>query len=389
MKEIPVSAIYIVEDKIKTKEEIERLNRLLGKIVSEKTIYIKEKDVGGIILSENWYDRLKRTGQKKSDDLSVIFSGFDWSDERNNPEGKIKFNEFIPGRFPFTDFRDKKQLSEERGVVCNSGYEIHTAFGCFHSCSYCHVGNAFTIMLDIEKFTEKLEILMKRNQWQKLYKYDNQSDILTLEPEYGATKKLIEFFSETDKYLMLYSKSNNVDHILNLNHGGHTITCWTISCEEVAERFEISTPSLEERITAARKCQEAGYKTRFRFSPIIPVKNWREKNAEMMEKVFLNTNPEVVSLETLCHMTKKQFDELFTNLEYPPQEKISEYELFSHEKRSEIYKFFIEEIRKHNKDVKISLCLETKKMWDEIGPLLSNGNSNNFFCCCGAKCVYE
>ena len=327
MKKIFVPAIYIIEEKIETKEEKERLNQLLNKITSEKIIYVKEKDIGQIILSENWYDKSKRTGQKRLDNPSIIFSGFDWDDERNNPEGKRRFNEFIPGKFPFTDFRDKKQLKEDRGVVCNSGYEIHTAFGCFHSCSYCHVGNAFTIMLDVEKFIEKLEILMKQNQWQKLYKYDNQSDILTLEPEYGATKKLIEFFSKKDKYLMLYSKSDNVDHLLNLNHNGHTIACWTISCKEVVEKFEHGAPSLEERLIAAKKCQEAGYKTRFRFSPIIPVKNWKEKNSKMIEKIFSNLNPEVISLEMLCHMTKKQFDEIFTELEYQPQEKISEYEL--------------------------------------------------------------
>ena len=107
----------------------------------------------------------------------------------------------------------------------------------------------------------------------------------------------------------------------------------------------------------------------------------------MIEKVFSAINPEVVSLETLCHMTKKQSDEIFTDLEYKPQRNVSEYELFSQEERSKMYKFFIKEIRKYNKDAKLSLCLETKQMWDEIGPLLSNGDINNFFCCCGAKCV--
>jgi len=387
VKKIYVPAIYIAKDKIKTKEEKKRLNRFLKKISSEEILFLEDKHIKELINSKELYSRIERTGQKRKNNPSIIFSTFDWDDERNNPKGDKKFNEFIPGRFSFTDFRNKKQLKEERGVVCNSGYEIHTAFGCFHSCSYCHIGNAFTIMLDIEKFIEKLGVLIKHNPWQKLYKYDNQSDILTLEPEYGATKKLVEFFSKTDKYIMLYSKSDNVDHLLNLDHKGRTIACWTISCNDVVEKFEHGAPSLEERLRAAKKCHKAGYNLRVRFSPIIPVKNWEEKNAQMIEKVFSAINPEVVSLETLCHMTKKQSDEIFTDLEYKPQRNVSEYELFSQEERSKMYKFFIKEIRKYNKDAKLSLCLETKQMWDEIGPLLSNGDINNFFCCCGAKCV--
>lgn len=186
---------------------------------------------------------------------------------------------------------------------------------------------------------------------------------------------------------MLYSKSNNVDHILNLEHKGHTIACWTISCNDVAQNFEHGAPSLEERITAAKKCRDAGYRIRFRFSPIIPVKNWEQKNREMIQYVFSEIQPEVVCLETLCHMNPEQFNEIFTDLAYKPQKNTKRYELFSHKKRAGMYWFFINEIRKYDKNVKLALCLETPKMWEEVGQLLNNGTPNNFYCCCGAQCV--
>ena len=271
------------------------------------------------------------------------------------------------------------------GVGCNSGYEIHTAFGCFHACTYCHIGNTFTIMVDIERFIEKLELLMKEIPSQKLYKYDNQTDILTLEPEYNASRKMVEFFSETDRSLMLYTKNDNVYFLLDLKHKGRTIVCWTMSCAEVAEKYELKTPSLERRIKAARKCQEVGYRIRARFSPIIPVENWEQKNKEMIEDLFSAVEPEVVSLESLCHLTKEQHDVLFPGLAFAPAEKITEYELFPHETRKAMYEFFIQEIRKQNKKVKISLCLETPRMWNELSGLLK-GNAKNFYCCCGEKC---
>ena len=59
-------------------------------------------------------------------------------------------------------------------------------------------------------------------------------------------------------------------------------------------------------------------------------------------------------------MNQEQFDEVFTGLEYKPQSNITEYELFSHKERALMYKFFIKEIRKHDKKVEVSLCLETE-----------------------------
>ncbi len=385
MKRIKASGVYIAYDKIKTPWENWRLERILEKIDHEREFVMKEEDITKAIIEEGWYEKTKRTGQKRTA-LNVIFTTFNWEDELNNPCGDKVYKPFIPGRFTFADYRDKLQLRKDKGVVCNSGYEIHTTFGCPHSCTYCHIGNALTIMLDIEKFTEKLSTLMKNNPWQKLYKYDNQGDVLTLEPEYRATKNLVEHFANTDKYLMLYSKSDNVDHLLDLDHRGHTIACWTISCDEAAKKYELGAPITDERIEAARKCWVNGYDVRFRFSPIIPIAGWKEKNAEMIEKAFTNVIPEVVCLETLCHLNKQQYSELFTGLAYEPQDPITEYELYSHENRKEIYEFFISEIRKHNKKTKIALCLETERMWKDLGASL-NGNPNNFFCCCGAKCA--
>lgn len=384
MKNISVPHVYIAYDKIRTGEEKERAERLLKKISGTGEARFKEERILEILKAENWYEREHRTGQKREGNPKVVLTAFNWEDEVNRP--RKQYRESLPGRFAFADFRDKKQLRKEKGAVCNTGYEIHTTFGCLHSCAYCHVGNALTIMLDIEKFIEKLGALMVDNPWQKLYKYDNQGDVLTLEPEYGATKKLVEFFAKTNKTLMLYTKSDNVDFLLDLEHNGRTRVCWTISCEDVVEKYEHGAASLEERIEAAGKCQKAGYVVRFRFSPIIPVKNWKEKNAAMIKEALSRINPEVICLETLCHMTREQYDEVFTGLECEPASQITEYELFTHDARREIYKFFIDEIRKYDTDAKVSLCLETEKMWKDLRKLLK-GTPDNFYCCCGAQCA--
>jgi len=386
MKLIQVPAVYIASDRIETNDERGRLKRMLKKIDAKVEVSLEAEHIDEVIRDSEWFSREERTGQRRKGNPNIIFSGFDWKDKKNDPLNPKLRVKSILGRSSFIDLRDANELLRKDKVLCNSGHEFHTAFGCLHSCSYCHVGDHLTIMLDIEKCIEKLEVFMKKHPNQKLYKYDNQSDIMLLEPEYGATKKLVEFFSETDKYLMLYTKSDNVDFLLDLDHKGQTIVCFTISNDEVAKKYEHGTPSLDERLKAAKKCQEAGYQVRFRFSPIIPVKDWKRKNKEMIAKVFSETKPEVISLETLCHMSREQFDDIFTDLAYAPRKKVSEYELFSHRNRKKMYKFFLEEIRKHDSEVRTALCLETPRMWDNLSKLLKQG-SENFYCCCGAGCV--
>lgn len=390
MKHIKVPAIYIASDRINTAEEKARLKRMLSKISSKVEISLEAKHIEDIIKDSQLFSKDERTGMKRKNNPSIIFSGFDWDDEKNdplNPQLRVKS---IFGRSSFIDLRDAKELLRNNNVLCNSGHEFHTAFGCFNSCSYCHVGDHFTIMLDIEKCIEKLGVFMGKHPGQKLYKYDNQSDIMLLEPEYGATKELVEFFAKEDehikdKYLMLYTKSDNVDFLQNLDHKGKTIVCITMSCDDVAKKYEHGTPGQNERIKAARKCREWGYEIRIRGG-IIPVYGWKSKSKEMIEEVFSKIRPEVICLEALCHMTKEQCNNIFPDLMYQPQENATEYELFSHKDRRKMYKFFLKEIRKHAPDVKIALCLETPRMWNDLRHLLKQ-DSRNFYCCCGADCV--
>jgi len=341
-----------------------------------------------MISDDKIHDRNLRTGLKKTSSMNVILTGFDWQDAMNDPDQKMIYEPRSSARYCFADFRDKVKILRENNVNCNSGIELHSMFGCLHSCSYCHIDNYLTVMLDVEKFAKSIKRLLKRHRSQKLWKYDNQGDILTLEPEYGATEMLVRLFSKTDQSLMLYTKSDNVGVLEGLKHKGRTIVCWTISCDEVAERYEIGAPSLDSRLEAARKCRDWGYRVRFRFSPIIPVHDWKEKNLEMIEKVYSVMRPgeiDVISLETLCHMNASQCAALFADLEFRPQEAAPEYELFAHGARRSMYSAFIDEIRKHDKDVKLALCLETDKMWDGLKGRLGQ-EPKNFYCCCGAKC---
>lgn len=70
----------------------------------------------------------------------------------------------------------------------------------------------------------------------------------------------------------------------------------------------------------------------------------------------------------------------------PPEVQGKLYGPLSHERRKEIYRFCIGEIRSIDPDVPVSLCLESSEMWDEFESDLGI-RREAYPCCCGPQCV--
>ena len=301
-------------------------------------------------------------------------------------------------------FRDGRSLLEARNDVCQNAYELHSAWGCLHACDYCNIGEFLNIVVNLEEIVEHLDPLLDANSWLQLYKYDNQTDTITFEPEYGASELMVQYFARRqNEYLMLYTKSDNVDHLLDLDHQGHTIISFTISCDTVARKIEKNSPTTSERIEAARKCQEAGYVVRARFSPIVPIKNWREENAAMIQEFLTRVKPDVVTMDVLAHLEYDRlvecFDisllddgyveiarELFSG-EHPGESfcPVGK-QMFPHEARADIYQFFIERMHQVDPELPISLCDEMPEMWEEFADDLV-GTPSDYVCACGPTSV--
>ncbi|MFC1718589.1 radical SAM protein [Candidatus Poribacteria bacterium] len=382
----------------------ERFHRMMKNIQADEVNIVDDAGLEEAVNANNWLEMAsKRTGaiERQSDPI-LIFNTFRFLPE----EGFRALSQQYPALSAYHflgnghwTYRDSGSL---KGGMCKSAYEIHSAWGCYHACDYCHVKNFLNIMLNLEEFVERLDKLVKRESWQKLYKYDNQTDTICLEPEYGASELLVNYFAgQDDKYLMLYTKSDNVDHLLDLDHNGHTIINWTVSCDTVAREIEKKAPTMKERIQAAARCQEAGYTVRFRFSPIVPIKDWQAENRQMIEVVFEHVRPDLITMDVLGWMSAEQikdsmelslFDDEYRDLvEDMAQDGIrrvsdSVKQIFPHPARLRIYRFFIEEIRRVRGETPIAICMETEEMWRELSDELGM-QRDDYVCCCGPVSV--
>jgi spore photoproduct lyase len=177
-----------------------------------------------------------------------------------------------------------------------------------------------------------------------------------------------------------------VDDILDLPHNGHTIIAWSMNNALVSQKYEIGAPSFEERLTAAQKVQEAGYRVRVRLDPIVPFRGSQEAYAETVRSIFERISPESVTLGTLrfeegfFRMRNVLFSKssdlcgLVAGMEpmFPPKmfpgskkAKSGKYS-FSEEKRLEIFDFIINQVRKYS-NCPIALCKESATVWDKVG----------------------
>ena len=126
-------------------------------------------------------------------------------------------------------------------------------------------------------------------------------DSLALDHITNLTTMLIPFFSAFPRaYLMLLTKSKNVDNLLAIKPNQQTVVSWSLNSQQIVETFEPGTASLDERIEAARLCQQYGYRIRFRIDPGILYPGWQAGYwADLIQKTLAVTKPENITLGML------------------------------------------------------------------------------------------
>jgi len=278
--------------------------------------------------------------------------------------------------------------------VCRPCWRIHFQNGCLHKCHYCPFGGLLVTMVNVEDYIAQLDRLIQAHRWQETFLLEDDADVLCLEPELGCLGPIIEHFAALEgRYAVIHTKSGNVEWMTDLAHRGNTIMTWSLGGPTQSRLLEPVTATNERRIEAARICEAAGYPVRYKFKPIIPVRNWRKEAAEVIARVFDRTTPDVISL---CVFMWMDIDELkrridpselapaFVKAAEDAAEDMAETRAkpFPPHVRAEIYRHYLREIRKHDTDVPVSLSTENFGMWKELGEELGC-TATNYVCGCG------
>jgi len=297
--------------------------------------------------------------------------------------------------------RDAQRMRRNEGIVCQTAVQFESICGCLHRCCYCPMTKVIMIPVNPEAVVEHLDALMAEHPSQTLFKHGASTDIPCFEPEYGVSRMLVEHFAEKSReFLMLFTKSDNVDFLLDLDHRGRTIMCWSLSAQTAAAEVEPLTPSTSDRIQAAVKCQSAGYRVRFRFSPITPTDGWEAETEAMVHEVFdLGLKPDLITLRTIGWFPYDKFIQSVPQMVIDPHfraimKDAAESEAIAaprcrplpDDARIEVYRHVAGIIRQASPQTRVSLCWETPEVWAATREL-TGMTPSRFVCNCGPTCA--
>jgi len=306
--------------------------------------------------------------------------------------------EVFPG-YSWRELRSGRTQRRRHGVLCHTAVEIQCAVGCPFDCAYCPYASFLCLRVDVEAFADRVAGLAARRRGQTVYKLNNRSDTLGLEPEFGAARALVDRFARLDRrYLMLYSKGDGVDSLVDADHRGHTIASFTLTPPEVAALLEQGAPAPARRIAAMGRLHRAGYPVRIRLSPIVPVRGWRDAYARLIAAAAAAATPEMATLWTLSMVDADQLDEVV------PADLLDEDALraastagdalrgskgapFPPAYRIAVYREVAAMIRAAWPDTEIALCLEEPAVWDALADRLVPRCGGSFRCNCGPRAV--
>jgi spore photoproduct lyase len=252
--------------------------------------------------------------------------------------------------------------------------------GCPYRCTYCYLAFVYRNYAPFIKVNVNYDAMFR--QIRKVlagaggkisFNMGEMLDSLALDHITGLTAMLVPFFAGLSRgFLMLLTKSGNIDNLLAVEPKDRTVVSWSLNSQQMIEQHETGTASLCERIDAARRCQAHGYRVRIRMDPGILYPDWQAGYAELIQSALTAVRPENITLGMLRFLpghfplaagaygncARKLWDHNFVTgasdgkLRYPPKERIA------------FYAFLIDAIRSLDKEVSISLCRETPEIWN-------------------------
>lgn len=339
-------------------------------------------------------DDVRELGETTLEEIRAIGKRRHGKDDFGD-EAVIAFTTYEPHRdWWHYHLREGDTYVHTQGRYCQTAVELNIVDGCVFRCAYCGFGRYVVIPLDVERLIEGLDGVFAAHPNQRLWKYSNMTDLPPFEPEYDAIPPMVRRFAREDgRYLMLFTKSDNVDFLLDLDHRGRTMISWSISCDTSSRLVDRRAATMDERIAAMARAQQAGYIVRARLSPIVPVRNWRAEHRELFRRLFDACTPDLVTLELLGWFDCEDLPQLIP-ADMLDADALAAAEAaadrlrgvkwgpFPEALHQEIYGFCAETVRELSPDTPVSFCHGTPATWQALGERVGQAPPG-FICNCG------
>ena len=275
-----------------------------------------------------------------------------------------------------------KKCPGSDGQVCCNYFVINFASNCPMDCSYCYLQEyladnpALKVFSNIGDLLREADDLLSKHRGVFFRIGTGEiADSLALDRYIGFSREVIPFFAEQPNVLLeLKTKSDCVDALLDLDSKGRVVVSWSMNPQRVIESDEDGTASLDERLAAARRCQDAGYRVAFHFDPMIEYFGWEKDYAQLIEQMFATVDWRRVAWLSMGVLRTTPDLKRTMRARFPRSHLITGEQVlcpdgklrYFQPLRVAMYRKMLGWIRGAAPTVKLYLCMESKEVWQQV-----------------------
>lgn len=222
------------------------------------------------------------------------------------------------------------------------------SLNCFFKCKYCYLQwtfrNRFPVFFlnyeDMQKaIVEKIKSeRQKWFSWQITFYASNYADLLATEDISHFHSEFLPFCEKLPDNILIETrtKSANISSLLDytnwLNWKPPTQNleiAFSISPHKIAQKYELWTASLDQKIDAINQLSKKWFRIWLRFLPLLPVKNYQEIYQELLEELKEKININKISSICIAPLIFNEWD--YSTL----QKKQSDFPILSNLEKNE------------------------------------------------------
>jgi spore photoproduct lyase len=268
--------------------------------------------------------------------------------------------------------------------ACCNLHTLAEANGCAMECTYCILQYYMTtphlsVFANLRDFGKEISRVIA-SQPDRLFRIGTGelSDSLLLDPLTESTRHMVPFFRRLpNAVLELKTKTDNVENLLDLEHGGRTVVSWSVNPPEVVSTEELKTARLEERLRAASQVALQGYPVGFHLDPMIHYPDWKAGYAFLVDALLdavpsariawislgsLRFPPEMkATIETRFPRSELRYGELVRGTDGKVR--------YLRPLRLEMYHWVVERLRRRlgqDSAPIVYLCMESPEVWKRV-----------------------
>ncbi|MBR3604124.1 MAG: hypothetical protein IKL48_05590 [Elusimicrobiaceae bacterium] len=255
------------------------------------------------------------------------------------------------------------------------GYNlINLGFGCRFECEYCFLQqyqNLHAVLLpaNVQDFLDKIDqAQFRKGPFDRVRIGSGEfTDSLVFDELTQYSHDLVPFFKQRPHLQFEFkTKSTCINGLLKEGGAENVVISWSVNAPKFIEQVEHFTPSLTQRLSAAKQVAQAGYRLGFHFDPVVPFEGWKEAYLAAAEQIADSVPNEKVAwisvgLLRFSRELKKVVENRFPENWILDGEFLLEFDgkmRYPESLRQEAYEFFIAHLKKLFPQTKVYVCME-------------------------------